>query len=720
MTYTVRVWDKTDGYVTDPTDAYEDLSWLDQFNGVGAGSVKVPTGGALASALTRDRIVEVADGGTVVFSFVVEAARTVVVGEAGTVSVEVSGRSPLGMLDQAVILPKSGDWMVGMTRPFNVGSPDATISYLVDTGSWGGAEVVSGYTPDNWPDKGGLTWITPVTDLGGSDGGHLWKAFTVSGGSFRRARIAVAATAAFVVLVDGVTVMSLSARTVGKEFRTVDLDLSPGDHTVAVVSPSSGVGVLLSLFLVDQDTGAFQTRLARTAGGWSSSRVAPSWPVGYVLSAMVDEAVDRGVAFHDVLSFGFGPTEGSDEEEWTARVWRDWPVGTTLLDLATDLVEFGCDVWLDHATRTVHAANSRGVDRSAAVALTPGENIVTYAVDEQHRAVSKMYLPTDSGKTWAWQTDSTRLAALGLREGVIEVGQNVRTVDIQPFGQVAIDAVSRGPSVSQAECIPVEGATPYTDFTVGDWITAPGLDGEPTIARVLSLSLHLVDGAWRYTPELEIGDAAQRRFAMEADGKYAQTLQRQVWNLSQGGAVLNAEPTNTDPDAALTGPPPLPEGEPIVAPDEPENPNDGDLWIDPDTGAINVWIEDPENPGEGEWVEVGGGGGGGGDPEVYVGADEPPTDTGLKLWVQIDAGGWVPIEGWWDTGDPDYDLLGLILTIGGVSTEVPVSQIDETVWSYLLYTQENSGSMDWNEARIEPTDDPPFVYEVTTAGVEIG
>jgi hypothetical protein len=207
-----EVWDQTN------TTKIGDLSYsaarqfLDEYNGVGSGNLKVPADvvGAGAELLRRDRVVRFyyKDIPDAVFASIVEGRKTAVIAEAGSNWTEITGRGTLAWLEDAVVLPyvDSSDLPLSSTgisvasdgtrtvvesnlqetspdvRAFNFGSRDAWKHVLFDdTGSGSGGsdpgltatwtmpvgvkytnrtDIVKG-NPVKWPDKTAY-WIWPT------------------------------------------------------------------------------------------------------------------------------------------------------------------------------------------------------------------------------------------------------------------------------------------------------------------------------------------------------------------------------------------------------------------------------------------------------------------------------------------------------------------------------------------------------------------------------
>lgn len=612
-----------DDYVADPLDDVLTARWLDEYNGVGSGEVSVPLSSPSAALLTKHRIVELWYEGACRFAFSVEQRSTTVVGEAGTQVRTVSGRGLLAWLADAVLVPQAGEATMGTTRPFNFVSHDVGPRSLGAT--WGACASMSTTEPDGWPDAAAV-WIQ-ATAGSGTVGSYMRSAFAASGQ--KRVRLAVGSTAPFTVLVDGYEVMALGARTGYSEFRTVDLEVPTGTHRIGVVSPSASCQVIVSLREIDETTGNLTAVLLRSSTAWTGTTDGPAWTTGDVLQTSLVEAQAGGITRLGNLVWDFDADTDSNGDLWASRVWREWPAGTDLLSLAYDLVEFGCDLEMDHYNWRLSMVNMpRG--STVPVALTPGVNIESYSVEDGYVEISNVWVVRDGGKTWQeWGIpDDFR------RDGMVQAGDALRNSDVAAFAGQAIYSTRPGPVVSNAVCIPVTGAVPYVNFNVGDTITAPDEDGSPTAARVMGLAVWMDNvGTVRFTPDLELGAAGTRRFALEADGKYAQTLARQTWDGSLGGRVQNASPLDGidgatsnpfDAGSPITGDLGVPPGSVLTSETEPLSPGDGQIWLDPSTGELSVW--DDTLPG---WTPAGGGG----PDEVYVGADTPPTDTGLKLWV---------------------------------------------------------------------------------------
>lgn len=655
------------------------IAWMEEFNGTGAGQLRVPVAHSDAALVTRDAEVVVSYKGTPVGRWVVERITTVIVGEAGTVYRQATGRGLLCVLEDGLCVYFVGGEAVGLTRPFNLGSVDAPAEVTADLNA---VTVASGPMPDGWPDSV-ATWIRADDAETGTDGTYLRKTFAIAGDD-TRARLYVAADSPVTVLLDGVTVVGLSQPGEAR-FVTADVRMVSGTHNLVVVCPTITAKVCLSLRQTDIYGALTGERLVRSSSAWVGSRDSFTWRASDVLAQAMTDCADRDIARVAAL---LGDADITDS---AARVWREWPASTTVLSLAADLVEFGVDVWVD-AAGVLRTADQRG-DQKPGVALTPGVNIQAYTVEQDCRGVSWMWNVIDNGvfPAWAWTVDAGwAVEHGGTREGMVQIPNTVRLSDIDVYAQTVIDAVTRPAYVRDARCVPVDGCEPFLDFEVGDWITAPDADGEPAWARVLSIAIEQDGEGVVYVPSLELGESPRRRYALEADGKYAATLARQLWGGSMGGAAQNAVPPETagQPDP----PPPLPEGIPIVGPDEPVNPNDGQVWVNPGDGTVSVWDPDAE-----EWVEVGGGGGA---AEVYVGEDWPPEGEGLRLWAD-------PVQqtvSAWDETAEDWLLVGAApVYVGGSAPAIP--------GPYWLWVETTVGGSNYlyvnRDSEWQPVEPPP-------------
>jgi len=103
----VELWDYTNTEKVIDLDYSADRTFLDEYNGVGSGGLRVPSTHADALELKRDRVVRYyyKDIPDPVFASILETRKTAVVAEAGDAWTEVSGRGLLSWLEDAVVLP---------------------------------------------------------------------------------------------------------------------------------------------------------------------------------------------------------------------------------------------------------------------------------------------------------------------------------------------------------------------------------------------------------------------------------------------------------------------------------------------------------------------------------------------------------------------------------------------------------------------------------------
>lgn len=104
---TVELWNYTNTEKIIDLDYSADRQFLDEYNGVGSGGLRVPATHADATELTRDRVIRYwyKDIPDAVFASILENRKTAVVAEAGDAWTEVSGRGLLSWLEDAVVLP---------------------------------------------------------------------------------------------------------------------------------------------------------------------------------------------------------------------------------------------------------------------------------------------------------------------------------------------------------------------------------------------------------------------------------------------------------------------------------------------------------------------------------------------------------------------------------------------------------------------------------------
>ena len=272
----------------------------------------------------------------------------------------------------------------------------------------------------------------------------------------------------------------------------------------------------------------------------------PTWSRAQVLMTLLREGAERNndsakliynqtkaVAPHLGYYSSDGEGFGYNSEWWDLKKYSaSIKVGTSLLDVQAQMSEtLKFDVWIDPDTLRLHAyqggkngAYPRGTDKSANVALVPGQNLIDYMVTENDQMVNTLLVQYSEGEGSGFvvvepdvNSPQGDLAAYyGTREAYFEYGSHGAAA-AEDLAEALLTSLIDTTKLSNAQdivghineqyagsIIPVKGSVPFLDFNVGDTISAPGYNGIMHPHRVLSLSCtEDSEGNLVFEPELE-------------------------------------------------------------------------------------------------------------------------------------------------------------------------------------------------------------------------
>lgn len=243
----------------------------------------------------------------------------------------------------------------------------------------------------------------------------------------------------------------------------------------------------------------------------------PGWTKAQILKLCIEEAQTRSNDFADGLTLGFTGLLDSDANAWTDEISRTVQVGTTVLDLQSQLSEHGSfDVWVDPDTMTVEAWIRRGSDKTSSITLEPGRNLLSWTIEENDDIRNKVLGRHAGG--WNEIEDATSVTNHGAREAVVVIGSvadsNTADVLLEQIMANATDVVKKAGTPEKIRIdedtkpdgglIAVLGAVPMLDFGVGDTVSA--LNAEAVLAEHYILALSIVEdnetGSITWDPEL--------------------------------------------------------------------------------------------------------------------------------------------------------------------------------------------------------------------------
>lgn len=441
------------------------------------------------------------------------------------------------------------DW--DKTTPFNTSMSAAT------SGEW------QYQKPEGWPSNmSSVAWVwdrNTNTSPAPGDGRILFMrgTFTTSAAHIRLFAAAQADTAVFYI--DGIPIMTINDTEGEETTQTADVWLNSGTHIFAIKAQEYTTGwskygvraalakITISTNNTTGDTTEVITPLFYPHNSWpgdsdawwleivSATGREPNWSAVDMFSKLHEEAKTRGV---DYLKFMFMDTtdlmtstarpKDADNITFTQHYPWSFDIGTTYREVLNQLIAIGYDVWMDQDTRQLKIAQrGRGLPSPAnveptdkswqtmsskVVRLMPGYNIVKASADQEETRIVNRVLFNVEGNAYmypTWSAGGESKEVFGMREGFIS-GDGSQRIELANalFAKQALP--HRYPVV---EIIPREGAVPFIDFGVGDWILAPE-DENPRWAssqsdnlvwrRVMSITAEADDNAMKVKYSIEL------------------------------------------------------------------------------------------------------------------------------------------------------------------------------------------------------------------------
>jgi len=487
------------------------LRYTEQFNGPGFGEITVPA--SRASAIAYDQVIKVTQDGTVVGAFVVEGKGRTQVSADGTRWVRLAGRGLASWLEDCVVWPQGGvTYNYSPTdRPFNYAGIGGhwydLVTWAAPLGFQQSATSSGDYrykAPKNWPDPNAYwIWATnPAATVAANARNWFRSTFTLTEG--RKLRFYATADNYFNLYLDGALILSTSDQqsegATWNGFATRVINVPAGNHILAAYvtngasgSPGDRAGFLFSCTRLD--TSGKPTTVLRHSDltNWYVTDDEPLWYPAEMLGSVLDEHRARMIDAGQVsrllnLQQGWTAAEDSNGDPWTTAKALSFRCGTHGLDVLNTLVDHSIDFWVDPATVTLHAYETRGTDKSTAVVLAPVKNLTDY--ETTGTKARKTVALVRSAAGWTSATDTAGVAAYGRRESFLEFG-NTRSE--ATAASAAARILRRTARVNVATPLVsfriTADARPFIDFTCGDVVTTPSSAGGTTTARVLSLSL---------------------------------------------------------------------------------------------------------------------------------------------------------------------------------------------------------------------------------------
>jgi hypothetical protein len=494
------------------------LRAMEEFNGVGFGQVTVPA--ADAAGVAYDQVVKVAYGGTEVAGFVVESKSRVHIDDNGLAWVTLRGGGLLAWLEDAVVYPAWGlkRW-APVDRPFNFAGRGGNWE---DRVTWTAPEAVAytstatvrkGY-PRRWPDrKGKWIWKTdPASSVAADTRNWFRSSFTLA--ATTKVRFYVTADNQFSLYVDGTLILKTSdlkgEGATWKKTAVRAITLEAGTHYIAVAASNGGgsetslAGLLVAVTAIRSNGKPGKVLRRSDATNWYVTDDEPRWYPAEIVEQLYYEADTRGVDRIGNITIGWTDDEDSSGRDWSTAVALKIRCGTNYLDVIHRMVDLGIDFWLDPATNTLEAYETRGTNRATSVLLKVAKNLATY--ETTGNATGKTFALVRSADRWTSATNSAGVSARGRRETFLEFGNLTGTATPSSAAtRILARTAAVAPIVERVSAIPTPDARPFLDFAPGDRVTAPSSSGGVSTARVLSITLVEDEaGLVTYEPELEV------------------------------------------------------------------------------------------------------------------------------------------------------------------------------------------------------------------------
>jgi hypothetical protein len=536
-----------------------DISWYDEEDGPGHGTLSFPLSDSGAAQLLPGRYIQIYDIDTTDarFTFMIEGNpdyRVIQEGEDFEQTMTVEGRGWGCAFDKVIILPSAAlsvrldtQW-----RLFSFASPD-----FPNAGSWTSADELYEYldgvsygfryqqapdgllypSPIGWPFNTSLNiydpdsppgadyvdtfWIWPTgeeSSLGWAFFRNTWTAdddniytYAVTGDNF------------FTLFLEGIPVLGEADEVhCWLGWKDESTFFEAGDYSIAAVvenpdwpvalNPGGflqniyklGLNNLPELHVLSSDSS--WTCLFVDAGGYW-----PGWSPGQIIDTLILESAGRGCLIsYDAHTF-------SDTTDTNGDAWRpadpdfDSPyipsfavsVGSTIMAALDQMADEGISHWHVHPdTLVLDMVRARAPSPSSAATLN-GTNLRALERNATAPYANALLVQWENG--YVWVEDAGEITAYQDRIEDIYSSDAASEADAIRLGktELARRAQAGYPSivavvepVSTTDC-------PYEAFVVGDYVTVPAVGGGTEVVRVLAIAAdHDDEGNARWTVEM--------------------------------------------------------------------------------------------------------------------------------------------------------------------------------------------------------------------------
>lgn len=544
----------------DPLANAFDHSFIDELSaGPGSGSVSINLTEPGALQLVPGRFVQFLIDGTPCFTIQIEGDpeyRQVQRGEEFDEVLTVNGRGWASVFDQAIVYPE-------VDLGLNLDAPERLFSFaspsFPNAGGWAVAEElyeyldgvaegirVQGIYGEVYPAPVSFPWPTspnvydPDSPPGASYVPTYWiwptgEDLSIGFAFFRRTltlasnqfvTLAITADNYFTLFLEGVPIVGENEdHLIWLGYKEVTLFLPAGSYQIGVVvenvpgPPVNPAGLIMNAFVPDGNS-LPATHLLSTDDAWPcvfSDEFWPGWTIGQIVDKLIDEAVARGaLTAYDSSTFGAlvdtdGNSWDSTDDATTTLYVPSFAVdvGSTVLQALIDLYENG---WMDWHVRpdalTLDIWAGDTVGSTPGVAFVVGDDVTVGNIRSLERGSTAIYansLLVQWEQGYVVVSDATEIAAYGSKVEDIYSTAAASEDDATRLGRIELDRrIASGFAAIMMEIEPRDASEcPYDGFTLGDFVTIPGLGGGTEDVKVLSISVETDDeGNAQWTLEL--------------------------------------------------------------------------------------------------------------------------------------------------------------------------------------------------------------------------
>ncbi|MEG2887302.1 MAG: hypothetical protein RR853_09285, partial [Aurantimicrobium sp.] len=334
---------------------------LDELNGMGGGQFNIAKNDAHLTKkpelLDSRNVCKIKVNGSVVQAFLIRDILDVPITKAGETYREVKGPGLKEWFDDADVYPKQPlKSFSPTTRFFNFASEASTwyskYNWIDPTelGRVRDKSLIWGSAPDKWPGGAeGAKWIWVESYQSEASIVPCYFRYTVNLATSGNYAIYSAVDDHYELYVDGEFIAKSSDKSSSHvEATRVVVKLGAGSHVIAykaknfptdAETPDSPAALAMAMFKVAK--GGKETLIGQSGGsGWKCLAYpaeAPGWTPGEVLLALINEADARGVRSMGWLNPTFTGDLDSYNNAWSSRREWSWDVGTSYIDIITQL-----------------------------------------------------------------------------------------------------------------------------------------------------------------------------------------------------------------------------------------------------------------------------------------------------------------------------------------------------------------------------------------------